>query len=164
MKFRHRLLLLLCCLLWPCLLPAQPATPRPPLGGPADAKLFNGKWYAVFYDKVAWPSAKEKCQRLGGQLVVIPDEATWKFVKELSQARLWLGATEEKVEGVWIWVDGSKMTFSAWGPGAPNNRDGKDNYLSTHLNKVVCWEDTPRDWNAYKQTPITGYICEWVAK
>src|SRR5687768_12608225 len=83
----------------------QTPGPKPPLTAPKDAKLFNWKWYAVFQDKVSWQVARDKCARMGGQLVVIPDKATWDFVKKLSTTKVWMGATDEKVEGEWVWVD-----------------------------------------------------------
>src|SRR6188508_2553976 len=75
--------------------------PKPPLAAPKDAKFFNWKWYAVIHEKVSWQTARDKCARTGGQLVVIPDKATWVFVKGLTKTKVWMGATDEKVEGEW---------------------------------------------------------------
>ncbi|OYW27236.1 MAG: hypothetical protein B7Z47_06850, partial [Chthoniobacter sp. 12-60-6] len=80
MKLWVFLLLLFCA--FASFAPAQsPKAPKPPIGVPAAAKLFNGKWYHVYLEKVDWARAKAKCQAAGGQLVVIPDAATWDFVK-----------------------------------------------------------------------------------
>lgn len=133
-----------------------PAAPKPPVGVPADAKLFNGKWYKVFYEKITWQSARDKCRSAGGQLVVIPDEVTWTFVKGLSPAYLWMGATDEKVEGVWIWIDGTTMVYTAWLQGEPSNHDGSEHYL---LCAKGGWSDHPKN-----STYVVGYICEWKAK
>jgi hypothetical protein len=147
-----------------CVAHAQTAPgPKPPLAAPKDAKFFNWKWYAVFYDKVSWHVARDKCARMGGQLAVVPDKTTWNFVKGMTKTRVWLGATDEKVEGEWVWVDGTKMTFTAWSPGNPDNAGGKEHYLNGYAEKDI-WNDTGKEWNFYKEAPIVGFICEWPAR
>jgi hypothetical protein len=84
------------------------------------------------------------------------------FIKSLTKLRVWLGATDEKVEGKWVWVDGQVMTFTLWKPAEPSNDNGKENYLQTSPNGR--WADSARDWNTYKTLPIIGYICEWTGK
>ena len=138
--------------------------PKPPLLAPKDAKLFNWKWYAVITDSVSWQVAKDKCARMGGQLVVIPDKATWDFVKGLTKTRVWLGATDEKVENEWVWVDGKKMTFTSWVPGNPSNTNGREHYLTSSPKFGWNWNDAPKDWDAAKDAPVVGYICEWNAR
>lgn len=156
------LLLSLCALA--CLSPAQqPAPPpKPPLGLPKDAKYFNGKWYAVILEKVNWAVAQSRCKLHGGQLAIVPDEATGTFIKSLTKLRVWLGATDEKVEGKWVWVDGQDMTYSQWEATEPSNDGGKENYLRT--SPAGRWADAPKDWDAYKEFPVIGYICEWKGK
>lgn len=157
------LLLSLCALAF--LAPAQQpaAAPKPPLGLPRDAKYFNGKWYAVVLEKANWAVAQSRCKQHGGQLAVAHDEATAMFIKSLSaKLRLWLGATDEKVEGKWIWVDGQEMTYSMWEPAEPSNDNGKENYLRTSPNGR--WADSAKEWDAYTTLPIVGYICEWKGK
>jgi len=96
-------------LLSPLLYGQSPTPTKPPVGIPADATLFNGKWYRVYIERVPWTRAKEKCKGLGGQLAVVPDEQTWDFLKSRSPAALWLGGTDEETEGVWKWVDGTSF-------------------------------------------------------
>ena len=50
--------------------PSAPAAPKPPVGVPVDAKFFNGKWYRVYFEKLNWHAARDKCKMLGGQLVM----------------------------------------------------------------------------------------------
>ncbi|OYW70990.1 MAG: hypothetical protein B7Z37_29070, partial [Verrucomicrobia bacterium 12-59-8] len=101
-----KLLLLALCVL-ACLSSAQQpaAAPKPPVGLPRDAKYFNGKWYAVVLEKVNWAVAQSRCKQHGGQLAVAHDESTAVFIKTLSgKLRVWFGATDDKVEGIWVWV------------------------------------------------------------
>lgn len=164
MKLRLLLMCLSVVLVNVCQAQTTTPGPKPPLNAPKDAKLFNWKWYAVIQEKVSWQVARDKCARMGGQLVVIPDEATWKFVNGLTKTRVWLGATDEKVEGEWVWVDGSKMTFTAWFKGAPDNNLAKEHYLTTGPKHEGRWNDAPKEWDFYKELPVVGYICEWNAR
>ena len=42
--------------------PLPSPEPKPPVGVPAEAKLFNGKWYKVCLEKISWKKAKQKCE------------------------------------------------------------------------------------------------------
>lgn len=135
---------------------------KPPVGIPADAKLFNAKWYRVYLERMSWPNARQKCAAVGGQLAVIPDQPTWEFIKTLTQgASLWLVATDEQTEGVWKWIDGTPVTLKPWLQGQPDNHKGNDNYLSIYQNN---WNDTPKDGEFMKRQFVVGYICEWKDK
>jgi hypothetical protein len=139
----------------------QPAS-KPPLGAPQDATLFNGNWYRVYTEKVGWDMARDKCRRLGGQLAVVPDEATWTFLKSLSRGlQLWLGGTDEG-SGIWRWVDGSPFTFKAWHKGEPNNRKNDEHYIEMYRDG---WNDLRKD-GTYKDPryQVVGFICEWKKK
>jgi hypothetical protein len=92
---------------------------------------------------------------------VVPDKATWEFIKGLTETRVWLGAIDERVEGEWVWVDGTKMTFK----GVDARQSGQRQRQGTLSRRRPCqgggWNDTMKEWDAYKQAPIVGYICEW---
>ena len=92
-----------------------PATKKPPVGVPADATFFNGKWYRVYLEGLPWKSAQDRCKILGGMLACVPDAPTQGFVANLAKGlNLWLGATDEETEGLWRWVDGNEMKYKAW--------------------------------------------------
>jgi hypothetical protein len=137
----------------------QTSTPKPPPGVPLDAKNFNGHWYKVIFDRVDWPQAKQECERMGGQLAIIRDAPTWNFVMNLTQRRMWLGASNENIKNEWRWLDGSLVTFTAWIDGHPNNAGGREHYLSeTDSNS---WDDRAKEWDQFTQWPIEGFICQW---
>ena len=142
---------------------AQQPGPMRPLGIPAEAKFFNGKWYHVYLEKMGWDAAKQKCARLGGQLVVIPDQATWTFVKELAgTASLWIGASDERKSSIWEWVDGTRVTFSAWLSGQPDHGEGgKEHYAHT---RSGGWNDAVRSGRIDDKNHVVGFICEWPKK
>jgi len=137
---------------------AQTATLRPPVGVPPDSQHFNGKWYRVYLEKVGWKRAREKCAALHGQLAIVPDEPTHAFLKQLANGlHLWLGATDEKIEGLWVWVDGTPMKFTAWAENSPDNANKNEHYLEMH--SVGKWND-----NRENASDVVGYICEWKGK
>ncbi|MEZ0274615.1 MAG: lectin-like protein [Roseimicrobium sp.] len=133
------------------------AEPKKAAGVPEDAVYFNGKWYKAFLDGSGWKSSQGKCQRVGGQLAIVPNQETQTFLKKLANGRkLIIGASKERSE-VWKWVDGSAMTFQAWDRGQPNDVKGNENYLA--LGPKGSWYDVAdsTDWTQ-------GYICEWKAR
>ena len=134
------------------------AEPKPPIGVPADAKHFNGKWYKVVLEKKTWHAARDKCKSMGGQLATIPDAPTWEFVKGLLSGggKVWLGATDEATEGKWLWSDGTQLTFTDWLPTEPNNFGGKEHYLASDGKP---WNDLPKE-PAINHSVIVGFLCE----
>jgi hypothetical protein len=130
---------------------------KPPLNVPQEATLFNGKWYYVFLEKGTWRRAQEKCRKLGGNLACIHDARTEEFIQRISKGLdLWLGATDEKVEGLWVWVDGKEMDFKAWFRGGPEGGRKHDYLLIGWGGRG--WADRGEDFGC------VGFICEWVAK
>jgi hypothetical protein len=129
--------------------------PRPRPGVPVDSVYFNNKWYRVFAEKLTWENAQRRCEALGGQLAVVPDEPTWKFLTSsiAGNPRLWIGATDENTEGLWRWVDGTNMKFTVWGGGLPDNIESKEHYLAMWGN---TWNDVSAD-----NAEVVGFICEW---
>ena len=137
---------------------AQSPSPKPPVGVPLDARLFNGKWYRVYLEKGSWKNARAKCTRLGGRLALVPDERTQAFMRPLANGiYLWLGATDEKVEGRWIWEGGMQMEYKAWDRGQPSNHRAREHWLALCPNG--SWADLEHDSDL-----VVGFVCEWDAR
>ena len=133
---------------------------------PEGAEFFNGKWYKVFNEKRTWQwqEARKECESKHGQLAVVPDTATWEFLKKrVQKAVLWLGAEAEKTPGTWRWIDGTPFLFQdAWRGGEPNNAEGKECYMAT---LDGSWNDVAASgkFPGQKQR-VTGFVCEWKDK
>jgi len=135
---------------------ANASAGKPPIGMPADAIPFNGKWYRYYPETPTWHAAKKKCEQLNGRLAVITDLETWTFVKGMIGSKwTWLGATDEKSEGVWTWVDGSAMSLTKWQSKEPNNTGAKQHYLRA---SSKGWRDDANQ----AMRELDGYICEWL--
>ena len=78
--------------------------------------------FKVSREKASWDDAFAKCAKNRGRLAVVPDNDTWKFIKDrLGIDDYWLGATDVEKEGEWKWINGTSLDFGAWKGGEPNN-------------------------------------------
>lgn len=161
------------------LLPSTPAPPQPgstlpssapPTDGltakPADAVEHQGRRYKVFDSVMSWHEAQAKCAEMGGRLAIVRNAADSAFLISLAhkgkREGYWLGATDEKNEGEWLWVDGTPMKYSNWGPYQPNNGNKSEHYAIllanySHARLENKWSDQPK----ISTTHNPGFICEW---
>jgi hypothetical protein len=105
----------------------------------------NGHRY-IGATTTTWAAAEALAQALGGHLVSIQDEVENEFVRvEFGNAlgvdrRVWIGFTDEGSEGSWHWSDGTKVGFTNWNPGEPNNSGGAEHYAEL-LGSSGRWND-----------------------
>lgn len=154
------------------------ATSKPPIGAPADAVPFNGKWYRIYAEKPqernrdkdkapqfhwTWKAARDKCAQLGGRLAVVPDEATWTFLRELTDQAgpVWLGATDEFTPRSWRWIDGTPLKFTAWQPDHPIYDQSPRHYLHTGDDG---WSNAIESGKLDEYDYVLGFVCEWKGK
>ncbi len=129
---------------------------------PADAIKYQQHFYKVIEAPYSWHESKAYCQNAGGLLVSIPNEIIDAFIFGLSGGRtLWIGASDEQLEGQWRWQDGSLVTYSNWAAQEPDNwKNGEDwaaiGWTSERFQGGV-WADTA----AHHRKPINGFICQW---
>jgi hypothetical protein len=134
--------------------------PQVPSRTPADAIEFDGKYYKLYNEVITWHEAFDKCKDLGGHLPIVRKDSQNRFLASmLKDAKLgwaWLGATDEKIEGTWAWIDGSPLTFTSWEPGQPNNLNKAENYLivGDSAQWLDLWVEGRHRW-----MPVT--ICQW---
>ena len=60
-----------------------------------------------------------------------------KFAQEAED--FWLGATDKKNEGSWVWTDGTPADWTNWNSGEP---DGKKNANCLRMRSSGKWSDT----------------------
>ena len=105
------------------------------LGCPADWAVLGSNCYKAFDSKGNWQDAENHCQGQGGHLASIHSKEENDFVAGLakpSDEEPWLGGTNEKSQGSWVWSDGSPFSYTAWGPGQPDNAGGREHCLETN--------------------------------
>ncbi len=112
-------------------------------------KLLDGGALLACSDGRSWVSARERCQLLGGDLVV-PGSKAEQNVLALGYAG-WIGLSDSDSEGSWTWVSGSALGAASWAEGEPNDAGGVED--CAELRSDGLWND--RDCSS-----ALGYICE----
>jgi hypothetical protein len=110
----------------------------------------NGHWYSAT-DSMSWPDAEALAVSWGGHLATVRSQAEndWiatTFMAPAPPAAIWLGYSDEAVEGDWVWSSGEPTTFTNWHPGEPNNLLDEDFChmdLAPHLGD---WNDHDGPW------------------
>ncbi|KAL1278404.1 hypothetical protein QQF64_025077 [Cirrhinus molitorella] len=79
----------------------------------------NGRFYAFSTDTKDWNSSRQRCQDLGGDLVIINSSNEQRYLADQihsigTQTLYWIGLTDSRTEGVWLWVDDTKNHLSFW--------------------------------------------------
>jgi hypothetical protein len=127
---------------------------------PEEAKSFDGHHYLLVddVDDLTWDVARRRCEQWGGTLAVVTDAEEASFIAELCDGRyMYLGATDQDEEGVWVWVDGTPWEYTNWMDGQPNDYGGEENYLATYDGGE--WVDVAGSGSGFWMP--TGFICEW---
>ena len=134
---------------------------------PGDARRFAGKLFKVFREEMSWQAARIRCEELGGSLAVVGDADENRFLMSLIAAEglneAWLGASDERAEGRWVWVDGTEMRYEAWDSGQPTNRStwgSVEHYLLMAAARGGPWNDVP---NGGERGSHPGFVCQWEA-
>ena len=129
------------------------------------AGIFLGKHYAVIKQRLSWHEAKAASEKMGGHLAIIRNEAEARYLTSLVKVGTvnnpFIGATDEKREGQWLWIDGTVVSYNNWDRerGQPNDDagDGRpENYAIIMRDRNGKWNDVPDTYSA-----VDGFICEW---
>nr|XP_015825661.2 CD209 antigen-like protein E [Nothobranchius furzeri] len=121
--------------------------------------------FASTYSRTVWQEARQSCQRLGGDLVVLDSRdkqvALFNFINTfrnptgiLHLSGFWIGLTDAEDEGVWKWLDGTKLKEGFWSIGEPNNVNNEDcAAIYPTDNPFMAWNDAPCEFRL-------KWICE----
>ncbi|KAM9401167.1 asialoglycoprotein receptor 1-like isoform 3-T3 [Salvelinus alpinus] len=123
-------------------------------------EFHNGSCYYFSKDKLTWEQSQYACIHDGGHLVIIESRQEQEFIIEkfVRSTDLgnspWIGLTDKKQEGVWVWMDNTTLddsikfwdpnteTFSTrpepndWDPGEDCARMGQ-----SCSSRIKCWFD-----------------------
>ena len=103
----------------------------------------DGQLYFFHEEEKNWNDALSICQRemRGASLAIVDQEETLKVVKSYSK-KFWLGGTDEKVDGEWLWIQpfrsnqrfsNTTTQFFEWGGPEPNGEE-RENCLALNYN------------------------------
>eukprot|EP00966_Prymnesium_polylepis_P336058 7391388-Prymnesium_polylepis.1 len=81
-----------------------------------------------------YPDDKSYCQLRGGNLVSIKSDAQNRDVDAAAGGKhVWIGGTDARREGTWMWENrvtfrrsGRNYGYSNWHPGEPNDHGGNE--------------------------------------
>ncbi|KAK3797104.1 hypothetical protein RRG08_060450 [Elysia crispata] len=112
---------------------------------------YKGKCFTTVATAKSWSDAKAYCERLKGQLAILPDKRSNAFLTsvlfaEEENSNVWVGlsATGE----AYSWVDGSSPHFAAW----TANHTGKERDMCTSL--------TRKGWDPLSCDTVSPFVCE----
>ncbi|XP_034044661.1 CD209 antigen-like protein B [Thalassophryne amazonica] len=125
---------------------------------PAGWKKFQYSCYYAASGQKSWHNSRLDCQNRGADLVIITSEQEMSFINGLysSDSEVWIGLTDEGVEGQWVWVDGTPLTKTFWAKGQPNSMSGRNQDC------VEFWHRLTRqgEWNDESCSTEAHWICE----
>jgi hypothetical protein len=124
--------------------------------------IYEGHAYYLLED-ATWTASEAEAITLGGHLVTINDaeENAWVLGTFVTPPMgLWLGLTDQAVEGTFVWTSEEPVTYTNWLTGEPNNDlvndpvNGEDYGMMYGFDGL--WNDT--DNLGQDQVPLHGVV------
>ncbi|KAI8500552.1 hypothetical protein Bbelb_221180 [Branchiostoma belcheri] len=136
--------------------------------------FISGWWeyskhrYKLFTDEVTWDQANTRCKKQGANLASINNREENVFIADLIKNagnHVWVGL--RKYGRHWKWSDSSKILYSNWSPGEPNNymrwfRASEDCVYMNYKNGKALFRQNPErgTWNDIQCDKQYPYICK----
>jgi hypothetical protein len=114
---------------------------------------YNGSTY-ILSNSATWQQAQAEAQSLGGNLVTINNQAeqNWLITTFGSSEELWIGLTDQVIEGQFKWASGETSTYTNWYAGQPDNGGPNGEHY------VVLNYGSSGKWNDYPNASFRGII------
>uniref|UniRef100_A0A3B5AJH0 C-type lectin domain-containing protein n=1 Tax=Stegastes partitus TaxID=144197 RepID=A0A3B5AJH0_9TELE len=111
--------------------------------------MYSCTCYLLSQASGSWDKGRTDCKNRGADLVVInsPEEQT--FLTTFTKKSTWIGLTDRKTEGSWVWVDGTPLTFY-WANNQSDNGGGSTRWGEEDCNDLSC--TTSLQWICGKTT------------
>jgi hypothetical protein len=113
---------------------------------------FGGHTYALIEGNLTWHAAKHRCEAMGGHLVCVETQEEDEFIGRFCNGNVvWIGGTDELVEGEWRWVTGDRMDYRN---AVFDNHEGAQHH-------AIYWPSLGR-WDDQFAGVRLDFICEWI--
>lgn len=116
--------------------------------------------FQIIEGEYTWHEAKTDAEARGGRLAVLNTQERYEIARPVIESfsdSIWIGLTDEVIEGEWLWVTGEPLTFERWlTPSQPDN-SGDEDYA------IIGWisEFPTREWNDFGGwRPAQAYLLE----
>ncbi|NUP95331.1 MAG: hypothetical protein HUU28_04125 [Planctomycetaceae bacterium] len=142
----------------PCIDSGDPAFPSDPDGSPTDmgasdvmaldyVDTSSGTRYLASAGLLDIPAARAFATAVGGHLISIgsASEQSW-ITGQFGLAHMWIGLSDEAMEGQFLWDNGEPLAYSNWATGEPNNGGGNQDHVLLNFDPVAYagrWNDQP---------------------
>jgi len=123
-----------------------------------EADSVAGRHYRLYAKPMKWFDAFRFCKGAGGHLAAISSPEENAFVSELAAkagGHAWIGLTDERVAGEWLWVTGEAGQFAAWGDAGPDSGGGR--------HWAAIDPASGGAWAARGGEGELPFVCEWDA-
>lgn len=120
---------------------------------PRESVPYNGHCYLFISHRLKFFEAEDFCKSLSDELgashlVSISDGDEMKFVSKTSkdlmgETEVWIGLHDVVTSGVFVWTDGSDVTYVNFSPGEPNNASNREHCVHTY--DTMEWNDAECD-------------------
>lgn len=118
---------------------------------PCEVAQYEGQPHLFCDQARPWPNARELCQAVGYDLVIIEtaelDAWIYQGMRDRGFGDSWVGLNDRQVEGQWVWLDGVPIGYEHWDSGEPNDGGGGEDcgLIMTTRNRQTEWDDRPCD-------------------
>lgn len=108
--------------------------------------IIDGRLIRRYQTNRTFYGAKADCEAAGGHLLVADTEDIIYYLKHVN-GETWIGATDEKTEGKWVWTDGKQLSenstywaeeFPKYAHCALNTIEGFNNRDCMELHPYAC--------------------------
>lgn len=109
------------------------------------AVIYNGHTYMLTAAASTWTAAEAEAVLAGGHLVAVNDAAENAFLVSAFGGfpdRMWIGFTDQLIEGAFAWSNGDTVTYTNWSASEPNNL-GNEDYTVINWSADGNWNDCP---------------------
>ncbi|XP_066533620.1 CD209 antigen-like protein 2 [Hoplias malabaricus] len=90
-------------------------------------RYFSSSVHYISIVEKTWNESRNDCMKKEADLVIINNKEEQDFIEMLRQRKeAWIGLTDNENEGIWKWVNGSRLTTEFWYGGEPNNYGEED--------------------------------------
>jgi hypothetical protein len=86
-------------------------------------RFSDGHRYYLTPYPLPWKYAQDFAKKVGGSLVVINDKAENEWIAKTfgTSTEFWIGLSDERDEGKWLWVNDLDAVYKNWATGEPDN-------------------------------------------